>query len=291
MISFNLYKVPFGHFPDGTLMINNFPDNALKNDNIIVWNYESEEELIVLMYTVNHIRNMKRNAEITLFMPYIPNARMDRTKHSSEVFTMKYFANVINSLGFKEIHVLDPHSDVSVALLDNVSVTSANNYIDNTIWQIRNTDKLNTEDIVIYFPDAGAYKRYKDLEALIEYDKIYGQKVRNWETGKIEGLKIVDANGTELKDKVVWPLADKTVIMIDDIISYGGTFHYSAEAISKLNAKTIYAYASHIEPNSIWDSEKGIFGKDLQNNVVKHLFTTDSIYNKKSDSFVTVYNF
>ena len=55
-------------------------------------------------------------------MPYIPNARMDRVKNSDEVFTLKYFAEFINDLKFDTVEVLDPHSNVSTALIDNISI-------------------------------------------------------------------------------------------------------------------------------------------------------------------------
>ena len=46
-------------------------------------------------------------------MPYIPNARKDRAHREKDVFTLKYFANIINSLNFDNVYVLNPHSNVS----------------------------------------------------------------------------------------------------------------------------------------------------------------------------------
>ena len=60
--------------------------------------------------------------EIELNMPYIPNARQDRVKAAEDVFTLKYFAQMINSLGFSKVTVLDPHSYVSEALVDHIEV-------------------------------------------------------------------------------------------------------------------------------------------------------------------------
>lgn len=288
MILLNSVEVPFDHFPDGTLMMNNFPVDNIVTYNTIKWLYESEEELIVLMYVVSHIRNIEFAAHISLVMPYIPNARMDRTKHTSEVFTLKYFAQFINSLNFDNVFVLDPHSDVSAALLNNVSFIPTVEFIGNTIMNINDREGITSQDkLIIYFPDAGAYKRYKDMTCFRGYECIYGQKIRNWENGKIEGLKIVDANGEKLKNDA---LSGKVVLMVDDIISYGGTMHYSAVELTKLGAKVIYAYATHVEKKSLWDEEKGTFGKDLKYDAVKHLYTTNSIYNEETDSYVTVFN-
>lgn len=45
---------------------------------------------------------------------------MDRVKNPDEVFTLKYFCEFINDLKFDVVYVNDPHSDVSMALLNNV---------------------------------------------------------------------------------------------------------------------------------------------------------------------------
>ena len=82
------------------------------------------------------------------------------------------------------------------------------------------------------------------------------------------------------------PLDGKTVLMIDDIISYGGTFHFSAAELNKLGAKNINAYATHVESGSMWDNKKGVFGKDLIYGLVNHLYTTSSIYRHTDDELI-----
>ena len=295
MIKVGDYKIEVKHFPDGTQMlfdcnVNNFPENLGKY--VITWNYESDEELITLIYIVSHIRRTCPAAPIHLNMPYIPNARMDRTKNPGEVFTLKYFINIINNLHFDKVFVLDPHSDVSVALLNNVTVINPNDYIAKTIQQIKDDNHIEDDkEIVIYFPDAGAYKRYKDIECLKPYEKIYGQKVRDWNTGKITGLTIVDKDNNIIHGS----LENNYVLMIDDIISYGGTMYYSALKINEFNSKKIYTYATHVEPKSFWDIDKGTFIKAFgyHNNdgsknkpIVTKLYTTNSIYNLNGNDFI-----
>ena len=132
MIKVGDYKIEVKHFPDGTqcLMDIDFNKIAINPSYAsITWNYESDEELVTLIYLVNYIRNKAPKYPIYLFMPYIPNARMDRTKNPGEVFTLKYFANIINGLHFDCVNVLDPHSDVSVALLNNVIVINPDDYL------------------------------------------------------------------------------------------------------------------------------------------------------------------
>ena len=290
MISVNLKKVEPKHFPDGSQMLLDFkvyvdnPPYAVD----IYWEYENDEECMTLYYLVNHVREHDPDAKIVLSMPYIPNARMDRVKDAKEVFTLKWFCKFINSLNFHTVTVLDPHSDVSAGMLDRVEIRSSwlNNMLNYAIQE--SMYDCDYDDFMVFFPDAGAMKRYKDFKAFKKVNMIYGQKKRDWSTGEILGFEIMDKDGHVI-DPVVnptWqdsPLKGKTILMVDDIISYGGTLYYSALKLKELGAEHIFAYASHTE-NSVLDEEKGKFKKCLDNGTVEKLFTTSSIYHGKHDS-------
>lgn len=304
MLYVNLKPLEPSHFPDGTQMLLDFKvyTSQLRNQGVcteIFWRYENDEECMTLYYLVNHIREHDPEAQIVLTMHYLPNARMDRTKNIKEVFTLKYFCKFINSLGFLRVRILDPHSDVGVALLDRVEVMkdSLEMYLDYAINKA--SEDCEDEDFLVYFPDAGAMKRYRDLRPFKRIKMVYGQKVRNWETGKIEGLEIMDQDGHALTGQilvdlettglngeeypnttVVKALEGKTVLMVDDIISYGGTLYFSAKKLKELGAEHIFAYATHTE-NSVLDPEKGTFLKCLEDGTVDMLFTTGSIYDGK----------
>ena len=279
-------KVGKSYFPDGSQMLLDVDVKkitAAPTDEQIFWQYEGDEECMTLYYLVKHLRaNRGEDVRIHLYMKYLPNARMDRVKDTNkEVFTLKYFCEFINSLKFASVHVLDPHSDVGVALLDRVVVDSIAHYVSYAVsWASQGQGK---NSVIIFFPDAGAYKRYKDMPCIAENEKIYGQKVRNWETGKIEGLKVLDRDSVAIDSPTA--LEGKTVLMIDDIISYGGTLYYSAKQLKALGAEKIYAYATHTE-NSVLDKEKGTFIKCLEDGTVEKLFTTESIFSGKHENIV-----
>lgn len=257
--------VEINKFPDGTPRINlnvdeldtYFP-NGLEFD----WKYENDGEMFYLMLIKRHLEeHLPSDTDVELFLPYVPNARMDRTKNTDEVFTLKYFCDFINSLGFSNVYVLDPHSDVSVALLNRCVALTPEKYVRDVFHGLEVTN-----NVVLYFPDSGAAKRYSELFPDISY--CYGEKKREWKTGKILGLD-VRTNGIDL--------SGKTILMIDDIISYGGSLFYSAEELKKCNPYKIYAYATHTE-NSVLDKEKGTLIKALENNTVERLFTTNSLF-------------
>jgi hypothetical protein len=65
----------------------------------IEWFFENNEELITIIYLTKHLR-ANGVLNIYLNLPYIPNARQDRVKGTEDVFTLKYFADIINYLDF-----------------------------------------------------------------------------------------------------------------------------------------------------------------------------------------------
>lgn len=249
MIRINNKNIEINKFPDGTLLIKEEPSYDIA---LISWFFENNEELVALIYLANHLRSsgVKR---MELYMPYIPNARQDRVKKLEDVFTLKYFANVINSLGFDKVAVLDPHSPVSEALINNIRVDNGAEYIESVL------NKLDKETI-IYYPDNGAHKKYTGF---ISNPACYGVKKRDWSSGKILGLDI-SLNGLDIKGK--------TILMVDDIIAYGGSMYYGAKELKTLGCGDIYIYATHIE-NSILEGEL------IKSGLFKKIYTTDSLFN------------
>lgn len=262
MIKINNNELEKKTFPDGTPNIQLFPE--FKSDAYdqveITWEFDSMEELFILQCIADYYKGK----ELFLYMPYIPNARMDRVKNSEDVFTLKSFAKMINSMGFARVVVNNAHSDVSMALIDNID--------DVGLLLIKEFLRSAPSEIeTIMFPDAGACKRYSSLEVVKQnYNIVIGQKNRDWKTGTILGLDII---GKEEDIK------DKDVLIIDDICSKGGTFKYSAIELKKRGAKNIYLYISHCE--NVIDIEA------LKEAGITKVFTTNSIYRGTND-FVEV---
>lgn len=262
MIKVNNEIINIEHFPDGTQKLSVECMWRASGDYVIDWRYEKEEEVATLIYITRHLKNSPWTRSVRLKMYYLPNARMDRIHEKQEVFTLKSFAEVINWLDFDLVRILDVHSNVGAALINNAIVETPKIYIDEVIKKI---EKDNSE-LILYFPDEGAAKRYSNM--FPKYKYCYGEKKRDWDSGKILGLNIV-TNDVSLKNK--------TVLMIDDIISYGGSLFYSANELKKRDVGKIYAFTTHTE-NSILDNKKGTLIKSLENNTVERLFTTDSLF-------------
>ena len=254
MIKVNGIEVQQNNFPDKTLLLK-ISDTILQScDDTgyinIHWLYENDAELFTLICVKRYLdENFYRKA-IHLIMPYIPHARMDRVKNDEDVFTLKYFCEIINSLHFTTVEVRDAHSNVSLALLNNVYEDPIEDYV---------RDAINQSGAeALFFPDEGAMKRYANLFKDMPY--AFGMKKRDWKTGQIQGLDLVNSEN----------IVDKKVLIVDDICSRGGTFYHSAKALHKAGAAEVNLYITHCEDT--------IHQGDLrEKGLINQIYTTDSI--------------
>lgn len=263
MIKLNGGLVEINHFPDGTLHLDGKEYTIYASDmrQYITWHYENDAELFTLICLVKYIRHHKPGTEIVLTMPYIPHARMDRVKEYSDVFTLKYFADVINSLEFSRVYVLDPHSNVSKAVINNVFENDWCEYVERALEK---SVLQGDEEYILFYPDEGSMKRYSSD---INLPYAFGVKRRDWQTGKILGLDIIgDENA----------IKGSNILIVDDICSRGGTFYHSAKKLKELGANKIYLYVTHCE-NTILE------GDLLNSGLIERVFTTNSIFTKKHE--------
>lgn len=271
MISIGGVAVIPKSFPDGTqkidVLLGVISQEIIENKTVyITWLYESDQELFSLLCISKNIKEHFPWLQQALVMPYIPNARFDRVKEPDECFTLKYFAEIINSLGFVRVIVTDPHSDVSTALIDHVEVIRGASYITQTCCKVLKAE--SSRNLVIYFPDSGSLKRYSEFVS-DDYPIVYGIKNRDWKTGEILGIEI--HGDTDKLDE------NTAILMIDDICSKGGTFYYGSKELNKYGCKDMYLYVTHCE-NTILDGE--LLKAD---SLFKKVFTTRSIFTKEHE--------
>ena len=249
MFSLNNVPIQIERYPDGTprITLSAGPGQAT-----IEWLYEKDEEMLLLFIT-RHLREQYPAKNLTLYMPYIPHARMDRVKNRQEVFTLKYFCDFINALAFDKVVVRDAHSSVSLALLDNVAPEPIGGYVKKLAAKL-----LDVQKDIVFYPDEGSCKRYSEL---ISFPCAFGVKQRDWATGEIKGL--------DIQGKLPAPPFD--ALIVDDISSYGGTFLHAAKKLKGLGADKVYLYVTHCE-NSI------LKGELINSALLERIYTTNSIY-------------
>lgn len=238
----------------------------------IEWFYEKPEELFMLQLITMHLRDKMNVHDLYLFMPYIPNARMDRTKDPmSEVNVLKYFCRIINDLHFTSVTVCDAHSDAAINQLDRVIQYSMKDFVLNVV--AGKYDHIGYD--YIFFPDDGAAKRYGPVYNFRPF--LNGKKNRDWATGVIKGLTIENPMGIDPAD-----IVDKHILIVDDICSRGGTFVHAAHALKEFGFKHIGLCVTHLE-NTVF---AGTLLKS--DSLVEKIYTTNSLHHAEHDKIITV---
>lgn len=257
MIKVNGEEVQFKKFNDGTLRLR-YASRSLVDACVILWLYDSDEEMADLFFLVNHLREKYEFSYLILEMPYCPHARMDRCKEYEECFTLKYFCDFINSLHFNQVRIYDPHSNVATALLNNVRVEKPEREIQYLLHTYPNA--------TLFFTDEGAQKRYKDIIGDTYFS--FGVKEREWSTQKINSLQVLGAKHM---------IAGHDIIIVDDIISRGSTLYLAAKQLKGMGCGDIYVWASHCENTVLQPHINGQSLMDIPNLITK-VYTTNSIY-------------
>lgn len=262
MIKVNGKEVEFETFPNGeTKLI----EDSVEFDMSVIFQrvelkYQNDLDLIRLMFVKNYIHSViGHKLGATLTITYMPYSRMDRSEDGS-AFTLKYVADFINFLNFDKVGIIEPHSDVTPALIDNSQPIFINFDLLPKVMEEVGFDK---EEDFIVFPDAGASKRYHNMKGINHV--LIGHKHRDFKTGEITSFDLVGKYEG---------MGDKAII-VDDLSSYGGTFVHTAKALRAEGFKEVYLLVAHAEYN--------VFHGQLFDHVDK-VFTTDSIISVKNES-------
>ena len=210
------------------------------------------DDVMQLLLTVDALRRIKSDVKINLHIPYFPYARQDRVCNFGEALSVKVMANLINSLNCDRVTIVDPHSDVTPALLNNCSVITQSEVIVNSFLY----DRIIKQNWALISPDAGANKKIHQLAEKLssknfQPDIFYGAKVRDTQTGKITSTKFTGN------------VKNRKVLIVDDICDGGRTFIELGKILQKQQAQSIYLYVTH-----------GIFSQGLD--ILKLYF--DQIY-------------
>lgn len=222
---------------------------------IITWEFEQCDELVKLMLLCNAIQRKYPKMLIYLVMPYVPFARQDRINVVGEPLSIAVFANVINSLKFERVTVMDPHSDVVPALINRVHVIHQTDVFGPTLRRIVN-DVVG--DIVLISPDGGALKKiYKLAQCVKSQGVIECSKRRDVRTGEIDGVTVPEYYAQ---------YAGYHAVIVDDICDGGRTFIELAKALIErgCESKRITLMVTH-----------GFFTKGLQvfDGLIDHIYT------------------
>ena len=181
------------------------------------------QDLELIICTTKSLRNLGVR-EIHLYTPYFLGSRSDRRFEEGSCNYLKdIICPIINSLNFESVTVLDPHSYVLEACLNNFKKIDNRNLVGFAIKNIYDFDRrVNFEDyFTLMSPDAGAtHKIYKVAEQADYKGSIITCSKERDENGKLTKVDIPKFD------------ISKDIIIIDDICDGGQTFINIAEKIN-----------------------------------------------------------
>lgn len=249
------YKI--NKFPDGqqSIEIKDFP--GPKYDAIIEIRsrLNSFQDLELIICATQALKSMGCK-HISLFIPYILGGRSDRQFVRGGVNYLKQvICPIINSQGYSSVSVLDPHSDVIEACINNFIKYNNISLVNFALEELNG----RSAQTAIVSPDAGAMKKIYDVAKEFNITNVTtASKVRDISTGNIVRTELPTMDLTDIEH----------ILIIDDICDGGRTFIELAKEIKKQTDKPIYLIVTH-----------GIFSAGFENlsQDIEGIFSTNSI--------------
>ena len=227
-IKANLVKSEIKVFPDGESKITLIGKISKKKSIVLQSIYPPVDTNLVQVLSL--ITKAKENSsEVIAVIPYMGYARQDREFLPGEIVTMKVLGKLFKSAGASKIIVVDIHSSIG---LKHFSIKTKNvTAIPDLVGFFK---KLSLKNPLVVSPDQGGKERAKEFAKEFNSDYIALEKTRDRKTGKV---KIKTKNLEEVKNR--------DLILVDDIISTGGSIIKATQFLKKQKCKRIYVACTH----------------------------------------------
>lgn len=246
-----------GVFPDGAVWLkvtSKLPSFA-RQMRVRVAAMRDMNDFMLLAQLMDAVRHAADITVSHLELAWLPWARQDRHMVPGDSFALKVFANLLNTLNFNKVFVLDPHSDAAAAAINNCVVIAQ----ESCLMQSETLRRaIGNRELMLVAPDAGALKKIHNVaKASGAQEYAILTKERDVATGNLTGFALVAGD-----------VAGKDLLIVDDLCDAGGTFIGSAQVLRDAGARSVSLYVTH-----------GVFSKgveNLLNNGIDAIYTTTS---------------
>ena len=215
-----------------------------------------DTNLLHLLSVISKVR--KYSSKIYAVMPYIGYARQDREFLEGEIITISVIGQMLRTVGTKKVITIDIHSTKA---LKELKMSSEN--VTAVFELVKYFKKLRITNPLVVSPDSGGKQRAKEFANLLGTDFLYLEKNRNRKTGQVNILT----------SKV--SVKNRNIILVDDMISTGGSIIKSTQFLKKQKCKRIFVACTHAL--LVNDAEKRI-----RNAGVSQIISTNTIPRKTS---------
>ena len=185
-----------------------------------------DTNLLQALSIISQVR--KISSKTFVIMPYMGYARQDKQFLSGEVITMSVVAKMLQSAGAKKVIVVDIHSNTA---LNHFNIPTEN--ISAIPELAKYFKKLNLKNPLVVSPDAGGSSRSKKFASLLKSDFIVLKKHRDRKTGRVS-IQTTKAD-----------VQGKDLIIVDDMISTGGSVIKAAQFLKKQKCKRVFVACTH----------------------------------------------
>jgi ribose-phosphate pyrophosphokinase len=195
-------------------------------------NQSANDKLCRLLFFIGAIKDAGA-ARVTALVPYLCYARKDRRTKTSDPVTTRYIAGMFEAVGTDDVVTLDVHNPAAFEnafRCPTVALTAAPLFVEYA-------KSLAEERLCVGSPDPGGTKRADIFHEALQA-----------ELGRSVGKALADkrrSGGVVSGDLFVGEVDGATVLVIDDLISTGGTLLRAARAARHAGAKRVVALVTH----------------------------------------------
>ena len=199
------------------------------------------------------------SSQVYAVIPYMGYARQDRQFLPGEIITMEIIAKLFKAAGATKIIVVDIHSTIA---LKHLKIPAKN--VSAVEELVKYFKKLHLNNPLVVSPDKGGIERARNFANLLGIDFIALEKHRDRKSGNV----VIETKGLD-------GVKGRDMIIVDDMISTGGSIVKAAGFLKKQKSGKIYACCTHAL--LIGDAEQNI----LKAGVTK-IISTNTIPGKTS---------
>lgn len=222
-------------FPDGEKRVR-VVEAVVGEDTVVVQptSTPADQNYMELFFIVDALKRSGANS-VTVVIPYLGYQRQDHVFRDGEAVSLEVVIKALEASGTSRIIAFDLHS-IKIPEMFAVPYVhlSALPLFAAKIKQL----KLMAHNTILITPDMGGIRRIKILSGLLD-EMPYGciEKNRDLVTGGVEAKGIELPEGEDLKGK--------NAIIVDDMISSGGTIVKAVSLLKSKGVGKIYVFATH----------------------------------------------
>jgi len=192
-----------------------------------------DQKLCRLLFFIGCLKDAGA-ARVTAVIPYLCYARKDRRTQPRDPVTTRYVAAALESVGVDRVVALDVHNP---AAFENAFRCPTESLEARPLFARHFASLIGGDGAVVVSPDAGGTKRAEALRRSL--GEALGRPVAGAFVEKYRALGVLSG------EAFVGDVRDKVAIIIDDLVSTGGTLLRAATACRAHGAVAVYTAATH----------------------------------------------